>query len=164
MKRRRVCALIFLIILFMPSLAFADFGPKDRVTVTVKNYPDEVYYLDMLQAHDGNYENIDPQEYDSDMLKYLSSYENEGWYPALYGGTDIPLFGELTGRAEGEEIVHVFSYFGVPQSFRIIIVNKHGVVHVTDEIHRKSLQSSVTVDYFTGEVTTPPVWVSYVLQ
>lgn len=165
-KRKKLLSvtIIFLVMLFVPSVVFADFGPKDRVTVKVKNYPDELYYLDMLQDEDGEYDNIDPTEYDPQMLEYLREYEDEGWYPALYGGTHIPLFGELTGRVEGDSMIHVFSYFGVPQDFRIIIVNSKGVVQVSDVIHRKTLQSSVEIDYFTGEVTVPPVWVSYVLQ
>ncbi len=155
---------ILITLILLPASVYADFGPKDKVTVYVKNYPDEVYYLDLLQKDDGDYENINPAEYDPEILSHLSSLEDEGWHPALYGGTNIPLFGELTGNAEGDSMVHVFSYFGVPGRFRIIIANKNGVEQVSEEIQRKTLQSSVTIDYFTGEVTIPPVWVSYVLQ
>ncbi len=167
MKRTKKLTAFFLIItaiVLLPMSVYADFGPKDKVTVYVKNYPDSIYYLDLLQDYDGEYENIDPTEYDEAILSHLSAYESEDWYPALYGGTNVPLFGELTGRAEGESMVHVFSYFGVPEQFRIIIVNSQGVVQVSDVIDRHSLQSSVTIDYFTGEVSVPPVWVSYVLQ
>ncbi len=165
-KRKKILSftIMLLVFLLIPSTVFADFGPKDKVTVKVANYPDTVYYLDLLQEEDGSYENINPMEYDGEMLSYLESCVDEGWYPALYGGTQVPLFGELTGNVEGDYMKHVFSYFGVPGSFRIIIVNKQGVVQVSDVIERKSLQSSVTIDYFTGEVTVPPVWVSYVLQ
>ncbi len=165
-KRKKILSvpLIVLLLILIPTTVFADFGPKDRLTVYVKNAPDEEYYLDLLQQKDGNYENIDPNEHNRSMLDLLTSLEDEGWYPALYGGTNAPLFGELTGKGDGENMVHVFSYFGLPQTCRIIIATESGEVKTSSVIERHSLQGSVTFDYATGDISSSPVWVSYVLQ
>ncbi len=67
---------------------------------------------------------------------------------------------ELTSDAG----VHVFSYHGVPDTYRILIVTRSGEAWCSEILQRKVLQSSVTVNWETGEVLTPAVWVGYVLQ
>ncbi|MBE6037591.1 MAG: hypothetical protein E7218_00075 [Anaerofustis stercorihominis] len=165
MKKKKICSFILAFLLFMalPTVVLADFGPKDMVVINVKNYPEGEYYLDLLQEEKGDYENIDISEYDPILLGNLCSYESEGWYPALSGGTNIPLFGELEGEKDGEYMKHTFSYFGVPSTYRIVIATKDGAV-AYESITRKSLHSGVTLDYETGEITYTPVWVGYAAQ
>src|SRR5574344_2175106 len=76
----------------------ADMGPKPQVTVIAENAPDCVYYIDLLQEYDGrsddsSFVGIDTDEYDAKLLEKLWSLEDEGWYPALSGGTTTPFWG-----------------------------------------------------------------------
>jgi hypothetical protein len=79
----------------LPSTASADSGPKPAVTITVVNALAGEYYLDLLVTDPGDHANIDPADYDPNLLQGLRDWEVDGWYPALAGGTSVPLFGDL---------------------------------------------------------------------
>lgn len=153
----RILRLIASSVLLCSLLAipvFADFGPKDSLTVYVQNPPQEPYYLDLLTQEPGKNENLTAQEkasLDQKMLALLYSCEEEGWFPALTGGTNIPMFGKLVGTEENGRIVHQFRYFGLPDYYRIILVTKNGAVSVSPPYTRKTLQSSITFDYATSQ-------------
>ena len=85
-----VCVLLCLMVL--PGTASADSGPKPAVTITVVNAPAGEYYLDLLVTDPGDHANIDPADYDPNLLQGLRDWEVDGWYPALAGGTSVPLF------------------------------------------------------------------------
>ena len=120
MKRRLFAALtcVLLCLAVLPGTASADTGPKPAVTITVVNAPAGEYYLDLLITGPGDYENIDPADYDPTLIAGLKSWEGEGWYPALVEGTNIPLHGDLT---PGEDGTHYFGYHGLPDTFRIAV-------------------------------------------
>ena len=42
------------------------------------------------------------------------------------------MWGNLVGTPYGNYMVHTFSYFGVPDTYRIIIVTESGTVTVSD--------------------------------
>ena len=153
---------ILLISMVLPITASADMGPKDALTVTVVNPPPEPYYLDLLtqDKSTGNHDNLNGarDKLDQNMLQLLYSKSSQGWWPALAGGTNAPLFGKLTGDPKGETMVHSFSYFGVPDTYRIIIVTQSLKVSVTEAHTRENMQSSVTYDYKTGMLTVAPFW------
>ena len=98
----------------------------------------------------------------------------DGWHACTAeGATGAPMWGQLyaekTDRAGNA--LHSFGYFGVPDTYRIIIVTKSGETWISDTLERKVLQSSATVDWESGTagagdttVSTPPVWLGYVLQ
>lgn len=185
-KRKTLCSLMlcFVLAAAMSVAAQADMGPKDSLTVYVEHPPDELYYLDLLWQPSGNDTfvlNSNLQgNYDAAMLSLLYSYEDEGWLPALAEGTGIPMWGDLTGIPSGERMVHVFGYFGLPQTYRIIVVTQSGAVTVTEPYTRTSLQSSVYYDYAVGStyiteddiagdtkddgVTLQPTWQAYAAQ
>ncbi|MFA9422604.1 MAG: hypothetical protein ACERLG_03440 [Sedimentibacter sp.] len=160
--------LIFAIAFSYNNNAYADIGPKDKLTVHVVNPPDELYYLDLLAQDTNTYNNFynegEREAFNQNMVKLLYSYENEGWRPALVEGTGGPMWGDLVGKYSGNDMIHTFEYVGVPDKYRIIIVTESGKVSVTDAYTRKSLQSSITYDYSNGRVTVPPVLLSYILQ
>ena len=165
MKKWKFILLSFLICFFIfPITVRADMGPKDLLTVYVKNPPAEEYYLDLLTneittRYEPNYI-TDPQ-----IITLLYHYESKGWLPALTnGGTGGPMHGSLTGKPGKNRMIHKFSYVGVPQTYRIIIVTKSGKIHVTDAYTRKALQSSVTYDYATGKTTPAPLVSAYLAQ
>lgn len=94
-----VCVLLCLMVL--PGTASADSGPKPAVTITVVNAPAGEYYLDLLVTDPGDHANIDPADYDPNLLQGLRDWEVDGWYPALAGGTSVPLFGDLRPGEDG---------------------------------------------------------------
>ena len=147
----------FLLIIFLLSLALlfalpvsADMGPKPQLTIHVINPPEEPYYLDLLIRESGGYSNLSEEKQTSlnpEMLALLDTYQDKGWYPAYVGGTKIPMWGDLTGTPEEGGRMHVFGYYGLPTSCRIILVTQSGRVVVSQEVVRQAFQSSVFFDY-----------------
>ena len=147
--------------------AGADTGSKDNLIIYVKNPPSEPYYLDLLTKNSGAYNGYyerNRETLDQEMIESLYSYKNEGWTPALAGGTELPMSGELTGKQTGNQMIHRFGYYGLPDTYRIIIVTESGKVSASDICTRVALQSSVTYDYASGKVTVPPVFLTYLFQ
>ncbi len=166
MKTWKRVLLMAFALLCCSAVAFGDMGPKDRLTIRLTNPPDEPYYLDLLTQSPGDYDNLGEKRYtlDPDILSCLFQYEGEGWFPALAGGTRIPLFGKLTGEPNGDAMIHTFSYFGLPSTYRIIVAAQNGQVVVSEPRTRQVLQGTVTFDYATGELTSPPLWIAYLVQ
>lgn len=168
MKKRSVVllSLLFISILFCTSV-YADFGPKDLLTVYVKNPPSELYYLDLLyEGETPDLPNLTEEELASlnpDMLNAIRE-DRYGLTAALTEGTGIPTFGSLTGQPDGLRNKHVFSYYGLPETYRIILVTESGSVRVSDAFTRRAMQSSITYDYSTGLAEVPPLWKQYALQ
>lgn len=162
MKKRilRNIWLLFIILVFVsfPVASYADTGPKPSLSIHLVNPPGEPYYLDLLIQDKGTYPNLHDEEkavLDQDMLALLFSHESEGWNPAIAGGTGAPLWGSLAGEAEKGGMLHSFSYFGVPDTYRIIIVTQSGKVTVSETQTRKAYQDSITYDYATSKVSVP---------
>lgn len=168
-KLLKLFLLLCVVMILFSSImtATADFGPKDQLTVYVLNPPDELYYLDLLTQEYSHYNNIGEEERESlnqEMLQLLYSLEDEGWKPALIEGTGIPMWGDLIGKPYGNYMVHTFSYFGVPDTYRIIIVTESGTVTVSDVYTRFALQSSVIFDYASDTVSSSSIWLQYIMQ
>lgn len=147
----------------LSTAVWADFGPKPSLTVYLVNAPDERYYLDLLAPGEGRGNGLSDDELaktDKSMRGLLLENVPEGWHACLAQGSGIPIYGKLNG----DDGVHYFSYSGVPDTYRILIVTKSGQVWTSDTLHRRVLQSSVTVNWETKEVLTPAVWVGYALQ
>ncbi len=169
MKNKLLAAVIIScsLVTFFPIGATADIGPKDQLTVYVENPPTEDYYLDLLTQHSSPYDNYQDGEresLDQEMIALLYSYKSEGWTPALVEGTGVPMWGSLTGKEDGNRMVHKFGYVGVPDTYRIIIVTKGGKISVSETYTRKALQSSITFDYRTGRAEVPSILLLYSLQ
>lgn len=170
MLRRRSVFILFLVLLtaLAPLTAYADMGPKASLTVCVEHPPEEPYYLDLLTQEPGEDSNLSPEERDTlneEMVSALFSKEDEGWSPALAGGTSVPMWGELTGRLQSDgSMLHVFSYVGVPKTYRIILVTESGNVSVSEAATRNTLQGTVTYDYESGSLKTPSIVPAYALQ
>lgn len=171
MERKKLLLTAFISCLFvivLPTISYADMGPKDELTVYVENPPNQVYYLDLLTQKSSSYNNFhkdgEREALDEKMVELLYSYENEGWMPALVEGTGVPMWGNLIGEADSERMVHKFGYVGVPDTYRIILVTQSGNVSVSDVYTREALQSSVTFDYATGKAVVPSIFLIYFLQ
>lgn len=167
-KNILVVMLFIFMIFICPTTIYADIGPKDNLVIYVKNPPNENYYLDLLTTQPGTYSNLGKSEervhLNQDMLQLLYSQEDEGWYPALTEGTNIPMWGKLIGEPHNDKMIHKFSYLGVPETYRIIIVTESGKVTLSDTYTRKALQSSIHYDYETNTGRVPSPIFAYLIQ
>lgn len=143
-----VCVLLCLMVL--PSTASADSGPKPAVTITVVNALAGEYYLDLLVTDPGDHANIDPADYDPNLLQGLRDWEVDGWYPALAGGTSVPLFGDLL---PGEDGTHRFTYYGLPRAFRIAVSGPDGAQATDEPFTRTVFYTHLTYDWETNSIT-----------
>ena len=173
MKRTlRTLPLAVLAACLLTLTALADSGPKPLLTVKVENAPEGLYYLDLLEADredvqpwDDNRREDEDQPLDPDLAESLRSAVPEGWHACTLDHTNgAPIWGDLLGQEAGGLRLHTFSYMGVPDTYRIILAPKDGEIWVSEVLERKTLQSSVTVDYETKAVTVPPVWKAYAVQ
>lgn len=153
------------ILFFFPQMALADMGPKPEITVIVKNPPPGEYYLDLL-VKEGSYDNLNGERtaYDQEKLSILEEYNQNGWHPGLTTGTVVPMFGKLTGDKNGDVTVHQFSYVGVPEDFKIIIVAPDNQLIVSEEVHRNTYQATLSYDYATGAISQRPLSLAFLEQ
>ncbi len=149
-----LCALLFLALL--PQTVHADAGPKPTVTVQCSNMPvGQQVYLDLLiedpplEAGAGfTLGGADEAQYDAEMLETLRQYSVDGWRPALATGTGAPLWGELRCGVQPDGTASsTFSYFGLPDRFKVIAVSEDGAVAVSGVVERKAFESTVAFDY-----------------
>ena len=167
--RRSLRSLLFLLLAvsLLTIPAFADMGPKSQLIVRVENTPEGLYYLDLLAegpAADLHNYLFDEElaELDPVLLESLIAAVPNGWHACVAQGVKgAPIFGHLTAQEPG---IHHFSYHGVPWTYRILMVSQSGEVFLSDVQERTVLQSSVTVDWAAGTISTPPTWVGYLLQ
>lgn len=181
MLRRLTLASLAAVLLTVSALA--DSGPKPLLTVRVENAPEEGYYLDLVaegeyEGHtygsgeseysgiDWSYSDEEAAALDTELLDALRAAVPEGYHACTAEGTGgAPMWGELEGTPTGRqgESLHTFRYFGVPDTYQILIATKNGDTYLFPPCTRTALQSS-TVDWETKSVEVPPAWIGYVLQ
>ena len=161
MKRllRAVPALLLCLAL-LGGTAAADMGPKQSLTITVTNAPEGAYYLDLLYQEDWTYRNVDLEDYDSALIAGLCAWEDEGWYPALVHGTNLPLFGDLLPGADG---THTFSYYGLPETFRIAVSSAGGAQATEEPFTRTVFHTELVYDYAGNTITRSTSTAGYYL-
>lgn len=182
MLRRLTLASLAAVLLTVSALA--DSGPKPLLTVRVENAPEEGYYLDLVaegeyEGHtygsgeseysgiDWSYSDEEAAALDTKLLDALRAAVPEGYHACTAEGTGgAPMWGELEGTPTGRqgESLHTFRYFGVPDTYQILIATAGGDTYLFPPCTRTALQSSVTVDWETKSVEVPPAWIGYVLQ
>ena len=167
MRRIHRTLLFLLAAALLTVPVFADFGPKPQLTVRVENGPEELYYLDILAEGDasrypegtvGGLSEEDRAALDGDLLADLTAAVPEGWYGCLTQGRLV------WGNIDSQDGVFQFSYMGVPDVCRILMVTKSGETFLSEPFERQALQSSATVDWAAKTVTTPPLWRGYAAQ
>jgi hypothetical protein len=166
MKSKNLITMLILsviIILFIPQSVHADMGPKPSVTIFVKNFKSQSYYLDLLTKDSGiQYEDFyDYYVYVND-IKEMPFYKyNEGGWMATHIRNPF-LHGSLKGEYNEKKgfMVHSFSYRDVPKTFKIIVQYENGDLVVSDVITPRQFNAKVLLDLETGKVTKIPL-VSY---
>lgn len=167
MKRFRVIFITIVFVLMFSSIVYGDIGPKPSLKIIVKNPPEVEYYLDLLVDYEVRTfkKTNEESKYSKDMYNILKNYSSDGWRPALVTGTRVPLFGNLTGEKKGENMVHRFSYVGVPDKFKVIIVTKDGETIVSENmVERKAFKSKVYFDYNTKKLREISIVLAYIIQ
>lgn len=182
MLRRLTLASLAAVLLTVSALA--DSGPKPLLTVRVENAPEEGYYLDLVaegeyEGHtygsgeseysgiDWSYSDEEAAALDTELLDALRAAVPKGYHACTAEGTGgAPMWGELEGTPTGRqgEFLHTFRYFGVPDTYQILIATASGDTYLFPPCTRTALQSSVTVDWADKSVEVPPAWIGYVLQ
>ena len=167
MKRfSRVCLLACLSLALLTVTALADTGPTSRLTVKVKNAPQELYYLDLLSMEGSpRYPSLTEEELaalDPDLYSALLAAIPAGWHGCVSQGTDsAPIWGSLTPDENG---CHTFSNYGVPWTYRVLMVTESGEVFLSEVQTRRMLQSSVTVYWAAKSLSAAPLWVGDALE
>lgn len=165
MKRKLLLFLLAAVLLTVP--VFADFGPKPQLTVRVENAPEELYYFDILAEGDasrysegtvGGLSEEERSALDQALLADLTAAVPEGWYGCLTQGRLV------WGNIDSDSDVFQFSYLGVPDVYRVLMVTKSGETFLSEPIERQALQSSAAVDWAAKTVKTPPLWKGYAAQ
>ena len=161
MKRLlRALPCLLLCLALLGGSASADMGPKQSLTITVTNAPEGVYYLDLLQQDGDGSPNIHREDYDPTLLEGLEGWEDEGWYPALVHGTNPPLFGDLV---PGEDGAHHFTYFGLPETFRIAVSSAGGAQATEEPFTRTVFHTELVYDYAGNTITRSTSTAGYYL-
>ena len=162
MKRSfRTIFLLALSLLLLTVTALADTGPKSKLTVKVKNAPQELYYLDLLSMEGApRHPSLTEEELaalDQELYSALLAALPVGWHGCVSQGTDgAPIWGSLTPDENG---CHTFSNYGVPWTYRVLMVTKSGEVFLSEVQTRRMLQSSVTVYWAAKSLSAAPLWV-----
>ena len=161
----RMMLFLLLAVSLLTVSAFADMGPKPQLIVRVENAPEELYYLDLLEATSSRPEAFKNQELDGQLLSMMQEHVPAGWHGCLSQPiSGAPIFGQLTGVPTDGVMLHQFSYYGVPETYRILMVTRSGEVFLSEPYTREVLQSSATLDWNTKTLTIPPTSTAYAVQ
>lgn len=151
MKKLIIILMVFCIILLIPTIAFADVGPKPNIKIEAINMPDEICYMDLLvevKTKDDTYEEFLTDEYDQEMISILSSYDVGGWSAAIVNREYI-VFDDIRCKIDQGLCTMNFGYMP-PDTFKIIVVTKSGEIRTSNVIETKAFDSTIDYDYDTG--------------
>lgn len=152
-------ALLCLCCLILP--ARADMGPKPDLTITVVSAPEGACYVDLLYegGEETLYTDLSTVDYDPELLSALHSLEGDGWVLACTTGTSgPPIFGDLLPNDAGQ---YVYSYFGLPQTFRLAVATQDGAQATEESYTRVRFHTNLVYDWSTNtlsERTSTPVY------
>ena len=142
-----------LVFIIIPSVVYADAGPKPSITVNAVNMPDECYMDLLVKVDSGGFKNeeFNSEEYSSLMVKALSEYDVEGWRAGVVNELFMT-FDDVKCEIIDGNCTKSFGYHP-PDVFKIIVVDKNGNTAVSNIIERKRFNSTVDFDYETGQAS-----------
>ena len=134
--------LIF-ILLLIPTFVMADTGPKPTINITLKNMDGSNYLIDLVSDFSNKEDLIDGivDHYADYKDREIYKYHDGSWYATAI--RNWLLFGSIEGNDSHE---HTFTYFGVPDEFKVIIEFPDGTVKTTDKIKKTSFDFYIEVD------------------
>lgn len=150
-----VLMMVLSIIVSFTPIARADVGPKPSLNLIVKGLDDDDYWLDLLVREPSEHSWLEITNEEMEAVSKLANYtDDEGFHPALLGGTNVPLSGNLKGeRQKDGSYLHRFGYVGVPKEFKIAILLKDGQLIISDVVQRNHFQSVMEYDLESIEIT-----------
>ena len=150
MKKIFVFILLLISIIAIPTNVLADTGPKPSIDVTIKNLKTKNYILDLFVYDEKASKNDEgPSVWGNigltdDEIQELYKLNYDGWISVSTRAGKI-IFSDCAGNAEHH---NSFGYFGTPEVYKIVIINKDTKeVKISKKIVRKEFNSEVTVDY-----------------
>lgn len=156
-KIKIISVIMMLFILVFGTISNADMGPKPSITLKLENIDSDQYLIDFLtdfNEAEGKKDWYNSYEYYYDYGKEPSFkeepiylYNDNGWMATTL--RDGLLWGSIQGN---EERIHEFTYFGVPNVFKIIIQMPDGSLKVSETIKRNDFNARYVVDVETMEV------------
>lgn len=154
------CILILFMIIFtgLNYNVNADMGPKPSITINLENMNTKNYLIDLLVYDESGENYSSPLDYNGnkqtitvEQQETLHKINYDGWISEGTRWGAYLLFADCSGNNKHE---HYFSYFGTPETYKVVIVFNNGETRVTDVIHRTDFQSEITVDVNTMEVVS----------
>lgn len=157
-KIKIISVVMMLFILLLGTISNADMGPKPSITLKLKNIDTDQYLIDFLT----DFNDVEEKKDWYNTYQYYNDYGREPRYKEepiyLYNDNgwmatalrDGLLWGSIEGN---EEHMHEFTYFGVPNVFKIIIQMPDGSLKVSETIKRDEFKARYVVDVETMEVT-----------
>ena len=141
MKKIINILLIFLILL--PVSVLADIGPKPTINITLINMKDENYLIDLMSDFENRPDDIEKivDGYSDYKERAIYNYHEGYWYATTL--RDFLLFGSVEGN---KDYKHTFTYFGVPDEFKVIIELADGTLKISEKIKKTSFNFDVTID------------------
>lgn len=129
---------------------YADMGPKPSITITLKNVKSNDYDIDLLvkNLNDETEMFRKGTKELTELKEKLYNYNEDGWKAMAIRSTIL-----WKSRSKENNNVWKFTYLGVPNDFKVIIVYKDGTISVSKEIHKNSFDYDITIDANNMEVT-----------
>ena len=173
LKKCRILITLIIIVFMLlgfHSIVYADMGAKPSITIKLENIKTDNYLIDLLVYDETgekytsplNYNGKEGEQYSTEYnslqtitIKQLETLHNinyDGWISESTRWGSYLLFADCSGNSEHE---HNFSYFGTPDTYKVIIINNiTGETKLTDVIHREDFSSNVTIDVNTMTVVS----------
>ena len=147
----RVLLLLCLILPIVTGIAMADFGPKQSITIQLKNAPRGAYVIALLRTDrswNGDEKQDDAKSYPDAMrtaMEELLKHGIDGW--SLH--TNPLLKYPFLDSKSGDEY-----YFGyrVPEYFRVVIIEEDGAIHLSDSVGKSKYNAVFEYDVATGKI------------
>ena len=139
---KKIKYLLFFFI-FIPTIVLADTGPKPSINITLKNIENSDYLIDLLSDFT-NKENLISEivsYYEDYKDREIYKYHEDNWYATAL--RNFLLWGSIEGNDTHK---HSFTYFGVPDEFKVIIELPDGTIKVSDKIKKTEFNFDVTID------------------
>ena len=86
-----------------------------------------------------------------EQLESLHKINYAGWISEGTRWASYLLFADCSGNNKHK---HYFSYFGTPETYKVVIVFNDGETRITDVIHKTDFQSKISIDVNTMKVVT----------
>ena len=143
----RIIIMILAMATMFSSNVFADMGPKPSITIKVDNISTTDYLVDLFVNAPEDYgEEMDCNcDATQEQVKKLYDLNYDGWISESARWGAFLLMSDINGNSD---YTNRFSYFGVPDEYRVVIVNNStGETRISDIFTRQNFDEYVSINY-----------------